>query len=123
MDYFRPTATTLLPLLTALCLTLAMAVPARAQTSTLQGEVRDSQGEALPGVTVAATSAARAAPVVATTDASGRYQLDGLPPGSYDVRFSLEGFQTIRELGVSVQNGFTVSLDAELGLARLTERV
>ena len=82
MDYFRPTATTLLPLLTALCLTLAMAVPARAQTSTLQGEVRDSQGEALPGVTVAATSAARAAPVVATTDASGRYQLDGLPPGS-----------------------------------------
>ncbi len=123
MAYLRSRSTTLLPLLTALCLILAMAVPARAQTSTLQGEVRDSQGEALPGVTVAATSAARAAPIMATTDASGRYQLDSLPPGSYDVRFSLEGFQAIRELGVSVQNGFAVNLDAELGLARLTERV
>jgi len=58
---------------------------ALAQTATVNGVVRDQTGGALPGVTVELT-AGRGAPFVASTDASGRYRFDRVPPGTSNPR-------------------------------------
>jgi protocatechuate 3,4-dioxygenase beta subunit len=58
---------------------------ALAQTATVSGAVRDQTGGALPGVTVELT-AGRGAPLVAATDASGRYPFERVPPGTYNPR-------------------------------------
>ena len=54
-----------------------------AAQATLAGEVKDTTGAVLPGVTVEAASPALVEKVrTAVTDASGRYRIAPLPPGS-----------------------------------------
>src|SRR5262245_55157164 len=73
---------------------LVAAVPrVVAAQATLAGEVKDTTGAVLPGVTVEAASPALIEKVrTAVTDGSGRYRIESLPPGSYAVTFSLTGF-------------------------------
>ena len=73
---------------------LVAAVPrVAAAQATLAGEVKDTTGAVLPGVTVEAASPALIEKVrTAVTDGSGRYRIESLPPGSYTVTFSLTGF-------------------------------
>src|SRR5262245_35997281 len=79
---------------------LAVAVPALAQgTGTLQGQVNDEQGLALPGATVSAANAATGLQRSTTSDASGVFRIPGLPVGTYEIKVTLTGFaeQTRRE--------------------------
>ena len=70
---------------------LVAAVPrVAAAQAILAGEVKDTTGAVLPGVTVEAASPALIEKVrTAVTDSSGRYRIEALPPGSYAVTFSL----------------------------------
>jgi len=102
---------------------LSATTPANGQPSGLNGRVTDSQQAALPGVTVAAQSSERAPRAVVTTDAAGRYRFDTLPPGTYAVVFQLSGFQTERRVTVVEEQGDPNTMDVQLALARLTERV
>src|SRR6187431_3333805 len=84
---------------------LVGAVPGvAAAQAVLAGEVKDTTGAVLPGVTVEVASPALIEKVrTAVTDGSGRYRIESLPPGSYTVTFSLSGFapQTRQNLAVS----------------------
>jgi outer membrane receptor protein involved in Fe transport len=64
---------------------LVAAVPrVAAAQAILAGEVKDTTGAVLPGVTVEAASPALIEKVrTAVTDGSGRYRIESLPPGSY----------------------------------------
>jgi hypothetical protein len=77
---------------------LTAAVPAQAQvqTGSIVGAVTDSSNAVMPGVTVS-LSGDRLIGGVQTfvTDTSGAYRFDRLPPGSYTVKFELQGFKTI----------------------------
>src|ERR1700682_4715992 len=69
------------------------ASPAAAQTTGgVVGRVTDAQGGALPGVTVEARSSALQGTRTAITDGTGLYHLTLLPPGSYAIAITLEGF-------------------------------
>ena len=87
-----------------------LAQPAVAQRGRLEGTVTDSvHGRPLVGARVVAIGADARPDVrgVATTDSTGRYQIDSLPPGRYLVGFenplldSLEITVAPREVGVS----------------------
>ena len=74
----------------------ATGVAAQVQTGSITGTVTDSSNAVLPGVTVTLTGdrlIGGAATQVA--DSSGSYRFDRLPPGTYVVKFELQGFKTV----------------------------
>ncbi|HUK14754.1 MAG TPA: carboxypeptidase-like regulatory domain-containing protein, partial [Thermoanaerobaculaceae bacterium] len=100
-----------------------VALPLFAQnpTGTLSGHVSDGK-DALPGVTVTATSPALQGARVATTGGSGDYIFPFLPPGDYHVKFELQGFQTI-DTSIKVNAAQTQKLDATMPQAKVAEEV
>ena len=86
-----------------------------AAQATLAGEVRDTTGAVLPGVTVEAASPALTEKVrTAVTDVSGRYRIESLPPGSYTVTFSLTGFAPATREDVILSGAGVITVDVEL---------
>ena len=92
------------------------------QSGAVAGRVSSSDGLPLPGVTVTAISAAAQGERLATTDVNGVYSLPGLPPGSYALRFVLDGMTTI-ERPADVPLGALVTVDQQLTLAPVRETV
>src|SRR5262249_43204448 len=63
---------------------LLLCVPVFAQTlGTITGEVKDSTGAVIPGVTVTVTNKATNATRTTTTNEVGLFDFPALPPGSY----------------------------------------
>ena len=104
---------------------LLLPVAASAQTlgsGAIAGEVRDTSGAVLPGVSVEAASPALIEKVrVVVTDNQGLYRIVDLRPGTYSVTFTLPGFGTIRREGIELTTGFTASVNAELPVGALAE--
>ncbi len=86
------------------------------QYGVVAGAVRDQTGGALPGVIVELTTP-RAAPLAASTDGSGRYRLEQVPPGTYTLSFRLLNFGDQQRRDLQVGAGRTVIADAVLSLA------
>src|SRR5436309_11748512 len=81
-------------LLTAAALLATAAVSsAQTTTGTIAGHVADSQGLALPGVTVSAQSPNPQGVRTVVTSGTGDYVFTLLPPGAYTITFDLSGFQ------------------------------
>jgi iron complex outermembrane receptor protein len=95
-----------------------------AAQATLAGEVKDTTGAVLPGVTVEAASPALTEKVRTTvTDGSGRYRLESLPPGSYTVTFSLTGFAPVKREAVVVSGSGVITVDVALTVGGLAQEV
>jgi len=86
----------LLPGSLLLLLLIAPAVTAQT-TGEIVGKVTDEQGGALPGVTVEAKGSALQGARSAVTDATGSYHLVLLPPGTYTLTATLQGFAQIQK--------------------------
>ena len=90
----------------------------------LAGEVKDTTGAVLPGVTVEAASPALIERVrSAVTDGSGRYRIESLPPGSYTVTFSLTGFAPVKREAVVVSGSGVITVDVALTVGGLAQEV
>jgi hypothetical protein len=109
-------------LLAAACLALFPA-EARAQ-SAINGVVKDASGAVLPGVTVEASSDVLIEKVKAgVSDGTGRYQILDLRPGTYNLTFSLPGFQTFVRDGLLLPAEFTMTVNADLKVGAVEESV
>jgi hypothetical protein len=111
-----------------LCMALLGAMPwaASAQTTgRIFGYVTDQGGAPLPGASVEVRSSALPRTRTATTDSSGLYRLTLLPPGRYEVTFSLAGFASDVRPDVTVGLDNETSLDAVLRpeMASLQEQI
>ncbi|HTY43055.1 MAG TPA: TonB-dependent receptor [Thermoanaerobaculia bacterium] len=82
-------------------------------TGDITGHITDEQGGVLPGVTVEARGPAFQGTRTNVTDANGVYRLVLLPPGTYKVTASLQGFAKI-ESTIIVSLGKTSSGDFKL---------
>jgi hypothetical protein len=106
-----------------LLLLLLSAVPASAQTL-FQGRidvtVQDAQGSVVPGVTVEIAGPAAASQV---TDERGEARFLNLPPGTYTVSSTLQGFQPYRNERVAVAAGSGTPLRITLQVSGVTEAV
>jgi Carboxypeptidase regulatory-like domain len=106
-------------------MSLRTAAPAAAQggDGALSGSVKDSQGGALPGVTVTATSPVLFSPSVTVTDASGNYRLINLPPGTFKVTADLPGFAARPREGVLLRAGSNFQVDIVMEVGSLSETI
>ncbi len=85
----------------------------------LRGTV-ESEGAALPGVSVTIASPALQGTRTTVTDAIGNYIFPALPPGVYELSFQLEGMETVtREATVSLNQ--TTRINAEMSLSAISE--
>jgi outer membrane receptor protein involved in Fe transport len=96
---------------------------ALAQTSsgTLGGRVT-YENQALPGVTVVATSPSMQGQRVTVTSGAGDYLLPGLPGGTYTVAFQLSGFHTL-EQEVKISASQNQLLDAVMASETVTAEI
>ena len=86
------------------------------------GRVTDGDGAGLPGASVEARPEGGGATSSTTTDAEGRYGMEGLAPGAWEVSFHLPNFAQTVSHDVVVQAGGETALDATLQL-RMTAQV
>jgi hypothetical protein len=91
-------------------------------TSSLRGKVVDAQGGALPGVSLQLVSPETSFTRGAVSDETGGYQFLQVPPGSYELTSTLEGFAVIKSK-VTLQVNTPASLDLKLELAGMAESV
>jgi hypothetical protein len=94
-----------------------LCAPCFAQTlGTISGEVKDSTGGLLPGVTVTVVNKATNATRNTTSNEVGLFDFPALPPGLYTVKTELEGFRPAsRDLELQVQQTARVNFSLELG--------
>lgn len=101
-------------------LLLVGAFPVYAQTGSLSGTVVDGEvGETLIGANVYIEELERGA----ATDLDGRFLIEQLPVGAYEVRVSYTGFETQVITGVEIQEGQTETLEVPLTSGTLDEVV
>ena len=103
------------------CAFVGAAAWAQIPTGTLTGRVT-SEGQALPGVAVVATSPALQGERSATTGDNGDYIIGLLPPGAYEVTFALQGMQDVKRQ-VTVSVGQITDVDAAMSMASVSEEI
>ncbi len=107
------------------CLSILNACPSRlysqSSTAEIQGTVADQNGHAVQGANVAVISDARVQNTV-HTGADGKFDITGIPAGSYTVEISAPGFSTIQH-SVSIAAGSNTSLPIALSVASVSEEV
>ena len=108
----------------ALTTVLLAPVAVYAQQAAIAGVIKDASGAVLPGVSVEATSPALTEKVRSVvTDGTGQYRIVQLPPGTYSVTFTLQGFNTVKRDGVVLTGALTAAIDVELRVGALEETV
>lgn len=101
------------------------AAPVRAQVlyGSITGNVRDTTGGALAGVTVTATQQETNLARETVTNAEGGYSLLNLPQGRYTVRVSLQGFKEYVRQDVPVAVNQITRVDTQLEVGALAETI
>lgn len=92
----------------------AVAGPAAAQTGDVRGQVKNGDGQALPGVTVKLLRAGSQDTVEKTSDAQGRFHFGGLKGGVYIVAASPEGYAPVTCPGTRIVSGMDRSFELAL---------
>ena len=108
----------------AACLLVSVTTGEAQTRSSITGVVTDASQSILPGATVSLTSPDLVGGgQTATTGQDGTYRFSDLPPGVYDVRAQLAGFQTLDRAALRLLFGTTLTVDLTLRVGDLTERI
>ena len=90
---------------------------------TISGYVQDQGGGAMPGVTVTLESAGRQLVRSTHTNATGFFDLQALPRGTYQIKVEMSGFESQVQKDIEVTAGANVRLDFVLKVGGLAEEV
>jgi hypothetical protein len=100
------------------------AISAYAQTTgNLSGVVRDASGAVVTGAAVHAKQVETGLTRVSNTDESGRFLVNVLPAGSYELRVEAKGFRPLVRKGILLTVGETASVDVSLELGAQEQEV
>src|SRR4051812_13006048 len=99
------------------------AASAQETTGTITGVTSDSTGGVLPGVTVTLKNTNTGALRTVVTNEVGIYTASGLPVGTYEVNFELQGFQGATHRNVALHVNDRLQIDGRLSVGGLAESV
>ncbi|HEV3331919.1 MAG TPA: carboxypeptidase regulatory-like domain-containing protein [Bryobacteraceae bacterium] len=95
----------------------------QAATASISGTVTDSSAAAVPGASVEIRNTGTGAVRAVVTDSQGRYNVPDLGIGTYEVRGSKPGFQTIVRSGITLTVGSAPVMDLQLAVGQAQETV
>jgi hypothetical protein len=105
------------------CTFLLALVSAWAQTSQINGIVRDASGLPIPGASIKATQTATGVVRTATSGADGDYVMPNLPIGPYLLEVTKEGFSRYAQTGIVLQVDTTPTIDVSMKVGAVNEQV
>jgi len=91
--------------------------------ATLSGLVTDENGGPVPGANVSIKNLGTGVARDVTTNADGFYSTPNLNPGTYEVRVSAKGFQTLVQKEITLNVGAQQSLNLSLKVGQLTQTI
>ncbi|HVF49957.1 MAG TPA: carboxypeptidase regulatory-like domain-containing protein [Pyrinomonadaceae bacterium] len=104
--------------ISAVCALVLVALPLAgvraAAGGTLTGKITDPRGAAVVDATVTVADPVSEQTQTATTDAEGRFKVEGLTAGVYVVTVTARGFGDVRREGVKVEEGKAAVVDVKL---------
>jgi hypothetical protein len=108
----------------ALFVLAASTAYAQVQTGSIAGIVTDASNGVMPGVTVTVSGDKLIGGAqVQTTDVTGAYRFDRLPPGTYNIKFELQGFKTIDRTDIAISAAFVAAVNAKLEVGNVSETI
>jgi iron complex outermembrane receptor protein len=99
------------------------AVVAQSGTGRVTGVVTAPDDARLPGATITITNVSSGWSLVVVTASHGGYSGSGVPPGDYEIKAELHGFQTQIVSRITVTSGETSEASFKLPLSTVTETV
>jgi outer membrane receptor protein involved in Fe transport len=113
--------------LTLLCVALlfvaSLSIAQVRDLGTFVGTVKDLEGTVLPGVTVTAKNIDTGLTQSTISNDQGRYRLDRIPTGTYNLSAALAGFKTMVKEGLVVQGGSELKVNFGLEIGKIEEQV
>ena len=91
-------------------------------TGGIRGAVRDSGG-VIPGVDVTLTNEATSVSRTTVSNDAGEYNFPNLPPGTYTLKATLQGYKTYQRAGLTVGTQQFLTLDVALEVGSLEETI
>jgi hypothetical protein len=89
----------------------------------IEGKITDPKGAGIAGASVTVTNQTSKQEFTAVTDAQGRYKVEGLPAGTYNVTVAAKGFKETRQADVKVEDDGVKPVDVRLEIASLEAQV
>lgn len=109
------------------CMAALVGVPfayAQVQTGSITGTVTDASGAVLPGVSITLTGERLiGGPQSQVSDTAGLYRFSRLSPGSYNVKFELQGFRTVERNNVIINAAFVATINGKMEVGSLSETI
>ena len=105
------------------CFLLAVAAFGQGERGTLNGTVTDPTGAVIPGATVKALNVATGVETTVQTTSTGVYRIPYLPPGTYRLTVSSDGFKTAIRENVILSVAQTLTVDFTLEVGAVTDQV
>ena len=87
------------------------------------GTVADPSGAVVPGSAITVTNVATGVSRNDTTDASGRYNVTNLNPGTYTVNAVMTGFRALQQTNVTVTPGVVTRANLTLQIGQASEKI
>jgi hypothetical protein len=89
----------------------------------IEGKITDPKGAAIAGATVTVTNKTTNQTFSAVTDPQGKYKVEGLPAGVYDVSVAAKGFKEASQADVKVDDDGVKPVDIKLEITPLEASV
>ena len=96
---------------------------AQETTGSIGGTVLDASGAAVPNAKIEITGGAVPQALTGTTDLAGNYAFGQVPPGTYDVTATAQGFSVTKKTAVVVVLGRNSRVDFKLEIGQIAQSV
>src|SRR5438067_9105090 len=100
-----------------------LSASAQIDRGAIVGRVMDASGAVVPNATVTVTNKATGGAVATSANASGEYQVLALIPGTYSVKVSAPGFESVLRDDVALHVQDRVSIEITLRVGSVTQEV
>lgn len=88
-----------------------------------EGEVKDTSGNAIINAKIFVKHSASNSERTTTTNKEGRYRLNSIVPGTYELRVEAGGFQTVKVEKINAVAGVVIRKDFQLSPAAIAEQI